>query len=212
MPPRIISPSDNTTGYSTPVNIDASLTSLSAGSLTTVARADHVHTVSNTMVRLGATTLGSTASSVTFSNIPSTYAILKIFVDHRTNSATSGNYTCLRFNSDSGSNYGHDGTSNETWVGEAATSYTSSTTNTYSVVEYTIFNANSTSKWKAVNAFRCMFSWGASDLGGAAAYGGGGGSSGGFWKSTSAVSSVSIISNNGSSFVSGTSITVYGVP
>ena len=54
-------------------------------------------------------TLGSTASSVTFSSIPSTYDDLHLVVSARTNSTSGDGFLPLyvRFNSDSGSNYSY---------------------------------------------------------------------------------------------------------
>jgi hypothetical protein len=57
-----------------------------------------------TYTPLATVTLGSSASSVTFSNIPATYRDL-IFVVNGSSSANS--YVSARFNSDSGTNYGY---------------------------------------------------------------------------------------------------------
>lgn len=57
-----------------------------------------------TYTLIGSSTLGSAASSVTFSSIPGTYTDLVLVVASVTN-ASSTNSVFLRFNSDSGSNY-----------------------------------------------------------------------------------------------------------
>lgn len=61
-----------------PVNLDASITSLSAGSLTTVARADHVHTVSKVPVLIASTTLSSNSSAVNFTSFPASYTAIEV--------------------------------------------------------------------------------------------------------------------------------------
>jgi len=65
----------NTTAndFGTPVVVNGQTTSLATGSLTTLARADHVHTMSNVPVLLASSTLGSAAASITFSSIPQGY-------------------------------------------------------------------------------------------------------------------------------------------
>jgi hypothetical protein len=55
-----------------------------------------------TYVPMATVTLGSSASSVTFSSIPATYRDLIVVVD---GTITSGAQVRMRFNSDSGSNY-----------------------------------------------------------------------------------------------------------
>lgn len=199
--------------FGTPVNIDASLTSLSAGSLTTVARADHVHTVSNTMVFLGRATASSSVTGITVSNLPTTYNSLAIYVTHRTDASTLATAAvALRFNGDTGTNYGHDGTANETWLASTQSSYASSTTSTYAVTKYHVFNANSTSVWKAVDYVASMYTAGSGDFGGAGNYSGSTANTGGHWKSTAAITSVTLTVLNSKNIVSGSSITVYGLP
>jgi hypothetical protein len=57
-----------------------------------------------TYTPLATVTLGSTASSVTFSSIPATYRDL-ILVATSTTAITSSGFCSVRFNADSGSNY-----------------------------------------------------------------------------------------------------------
>ena len=92
--------------FGTPVVVNGQTTSLATGSLTTLARADHVHTMSNVPVLLASTTLGSAASSVTFSSFSSAYKHLMILFMARS-SATTGAYDTLayQFNGDTAANY-----------------------------------------------------------------------------------------------------------
>jgi hypothetical protein len=56
---------------------------------------------------IATTTLGSSASSVTFSSIPATYTHLQVRALARTDrTPTAYDYPVMRFNSDTGSNYG----------------------------------------------------------------------------------------------------------
>lgn len=59
--------------------------------------------MANAMVALATTTLGSTASSVTFGSIPSTYRDLRLVVD--VINTASSNQTNIQLNADTGANY-----------------------------------------------------------------------------------------------------------
>jgi hypothetical protein len=85
----------------------------------------------STYTPIATTTLGSAASSVTFSSIAGTYTDLRI-VYSTVSSADAGNY--LRFNSDSGSNY-----SNTTLFGNGSSA--GSNRNTSSTGMYGAFNS-----------------------------------------------------------------------
>jgi hypothetical protein len=92
--------------FGTPVVVNGQTTALAAGSLSTLARADHVHTVSNVPTLLGSTTLGSDAASISMSSIPQTYQSLEMRFTLKstvTGGAVEEGY--LRFNGDSTSNY-----------------------------------------------------------------------------------------------------------
>lgn len=58
--------------------------------------------IATTYTPLASTTLSSTTNSITFSNIPNTYADLVFVVQV---AGTSGNYLNVRLNGDAGSNY-----------------------------------------------------------------------------------------------------------
>jgi hypothetical protein len=59
----------------------------------------------NTYTQIASTTLGSNASSVTFSSIPQTYTDLIIIANVQ--GTTGGNGTCVQFNGDTGGNYSY---------------------------------------------------------------------------------------------------------
>jgi len=63
-----------------------------------------------TYEKIASTTLGTAASSVTFSSIPGTYTDLRLVIQARVASATA-DYFSARFNGDTGSNYSF------TWLG-----------------------------------------------------------------------------------------------
>lgn len=214
MPPRIISPSDNTTGYSTPVNIDASLTSLSAGSLTTVARADHVHTLSNLGggVIIASTTLSSAAANLTFSSIPQTYKNLRIVTAIKS-AYTGGNvsYLWVRFNSDTSASYPNSEQGVTTspytaaFVGVIQSSSTNSTSS-FSTCDVYIYDYASTTnqKWllsrNVANIPTTSTNYQMTDNSRSSA-----------WISTSAITSIVLSDiSNGANFVAGSRATLYG--
>lgn len=227
MPPRIISPSDNTTGYGTPVNIDASLTSLSTGSLTTVARADHVHTVSNVvtsivagtgiavsgatgsvsisspaaMTLLGSTTLTSAAATISVSGIVPSYTdLIWVLANARvTGSANESVY--IRFNGDTGNNYIVGATANN-FMGYVMGTSTTNAHQMYTWASQRILLYSDTSTYK-MTAYDVYSYIGSSNvLGGTI--------SPGVWKSTAAVTSVSLTATL-TSLTIGTKFSVYGV-
>ena len=97
-----------------------------------------------TYTALATVTLGSSASSVTFSSIPATYRDL-ILVANGTIGLSSDN-VILRFNSDSGSNY-----SNVVMVGFGTSSVESAASTTTSIVRATAGNIQSTNIWNIMD-------------------------------------------------------------
>lgn len=196
--------------FGTPVNIDASITSLSAGSLTTVARADHVHTVSSAAIVIGRSALTSSASSITFSSISSSYHTLWLYISAKTTTAAILGYVDVRFNNDTSANYleQSNGTNNSaTFCGVG---YMHGTTNTLSasgaISETLIYNANSTSQYKTLSTKYTYNNGSSGTLSNSWA---------GFgftqWRSTAAISTITILSRFGDLFDSGTTATLYGL-
>ena len=156
----------------------------------------------STYTPIATTTLGSAASSYTFSSIPSTYTDL-ILVINGTESANQ--YIAVRFNSDSGSNYSFtrisgDGTSaasarasNETFgrlgIGNP--------TNQFVVIGQFQNYSNSTTykTWLSRSSI-------AADYVGAIV---------GLWRSTSAITSIQILTTTADTFSIGTTFTLYGI-
>lgn len=147
-------------------------------------------------------TLGSSASTVTFSNIPATYRDLRIVV----NAAVSaeGNLQ-IRVNGDTGNNYAQ-----LRMLGYASTSYTSQASTTNSIVSngatglqttaralntYDILDYAQTDKNKAI-IVRANHS---EEVDALAAR----------WASNSAITSVAVLA--GSTFTSGSSFALYGI-
>ena len=147
---------------------------------------------------IASTTLGSAANTVTFSDIPGTYTDLRlvaVFTD-------SNFYTLLRFNSDSGNNY------SRTYLINATSGRNSNVSSAYLDGHNTgltpnifdIFSYANTNVFKTcLNAAANM---GASEVA-RHVY---------LWRSTNAITSVSIISpNNTSSIASGATFSLYGI-
>lgn len=171
-----------------------------------------------TMRLIAKASLGSTASSVSIQDIPATYSDLYIFFSGRSDysGATNGGVTdaVVRVNNDSGNNYSYRvlyGTN--TTVGSFSGSSVSSlhfgnvptansTASTFCSHEIYIPNyAGSTNKSLSLTTAR-ETNAAAGDIRAIA----------GLWSSTSAITRVDVIADYpGGSFVSGTSIYVYGI-
>lgn len=153
---------------------------------------------------IATTTLSSAASTITFSSIPGTYTDLRLII--LTNDA-SGNTVGVRFNSDTGTNYSSTRLSgNGTTVSSA--SFTNQTkalcgVSSYSTGYFTFQSLDifsyAGSTYKSVlnlssdednRQIRAMVH---------------------LWRSTSAITSISIFDNGGGNFVSGTTATLYGI-
>lgn len=170
----------------------------------------HLWAPSGAYDSIATTTLGTTASSITISSIPSTYTHLQIRV-LGSMSASGADDLCLRFNSDTGSNYathylGGNGTS------AFSGAYTSATftraganamptaTNTYGVAIIDLLDYANTSKYKTMRALTGNDTNGA----GYVALGSG------LWQSTSAINSVTLYPF-ASTFTANTQVALYGV-
>lgn len=190
-----------------PVNLDASITSLSAGSLTTVARADHVHTVSKVPVLIASTTISTSTVSYTFSNIPSTFTHLRLIGQARSTYAGVQVNLGVQFNSDTSAAYWHnnDNSSAKTQIiigiMDGDSNYF---TNTYGAWDILIPYYRSTTYKSASGTF--IFN--SSTTTGnpvVAAYGG-------FWINTSAITSITVAFVSSLSMKSGSQLSLYGLP
>lgn len=190
-----------------PVNLDASITSLSAGSLTTVARADHVHTLSSTPVLLISTILSSAIATVSIVSIPSQYSNLRIEISARSSYTSGGiDFGIMQFNGDTAANYGQS-TAAGSWITvlrpPPTTNYLTagwasgivsiwdySSTSKFKAVSYNTTYNNSTTAFNAAN-YQDDAAW---------------------WKSTAAVTSIQYKLTSGANYVVGSTFRVWGYP
>ena len=153
---------------------------------------------------IATTTLGSSASSYTFTSIPATYTDLIVIGQIK---GTASTYLNVRFNSDTGSNYSRtiisgngssaisDRRSNQTAI---ATDYNETIqTNFNYITTLHIMNYSNSTTYKTL-------------LGRPNNAANGSGASVGLWRSTSAITSVSLVADS-SAFDTGTTFTLYGI-
>lgn len=162
----------------------------------------------STEIAIATTTLGSAASSITFSSIPSTYTDLRISFTFQTSASIVG----LRFNSDSANNYSFtyldaDGstarsgaTANSNYIATitngtppSSTNYTFSTIDIFSYAgstNKTVLITNSNDKNGSGSVSRIV----------------------GLWRSTSAITSITLVDRlGGNDLNTGTTATIYGI-
>jgi hypothetical protein len=159
----------------------------------------------STYTQIATTTLGSTATSVSFTSIPSTYTDIVII----TNVSGNDGAICIRFNNDSGSNYSSTmvrGTGSAASSGRATNgTYIGSTSNlsvTAGSLQTAIWNvqnyANTTTNKTVL--FRDGM---ATHIVGATV---------GLWRNTAAINRIDLSPEFGSNtFYSGSTFTLYGV-
>lgn len=166
--------------------------------------------LTNSYESIATTTLGSTASSITISSIPSTYQHLQIRI-LGSMSASGADDLRMRFNSDTGSNYAtHFIVGNGSTVPAGAYSSTTSmlcganalptATNIYGVAVIDVLDYANTSKYKTMRALA------GNDTNG----GGYVALSSGLWQSTTAVNSITFYPN-ASTFTANTQVALYGI-
>jgi len=161
----------------------------------------------STEVAIATQTLGSAASTITFSSIPSTYTDLRLVLTGVNSALYAGAY--FRLNSDSGSNYS---TTALYGNGSSATSYRSA--NATQVALFGAWGGNTSIPQMATVA---LFSYAGSiyktflwtnpnDFNGSGVVTNGAG----LWRSTSAVTAISITCSTGN-WNTGTAATLYGI-
>jgi hypothetical protein len=153
--------------------------------------------------------LTGSAASVTFSNVPSNYRHLQIRVTARTDNTTSRAFW-LRFNADSGTNYAYHSL---VGTGSTVTADTGSSTNrmffseiqnssvssAYSALILDVLDYANTSKNKTVRKL-----WGLPGSLNRIAL------TGGLWTSTSAITSITLLTN-ADNFATGSRFSLYGI-
>jgi hypothetical protein len=170
----------------------------------------HLFAPSGAYDSIATTTLGSATASITFSSIPATYTHLQIRV-LGSMSASGADDLCLRFNSDTGSNYAaHYLVGNGTSASAGA--YTSATftraganalptaTSTYGVAVIDLLDYANTSKYKTMRALAGNDTNGA----GYVALGSG------LWQSSTAINTI-LLYPFASTFTANTQIALYGI-
>jgi hypothetical protein len=159
-----------------------------------------------TYVPIATQTLGSAASSVTFSSIPSTYTDLVLVMNLKATSG-SGTYIALNFNFDTGSNYsrtnligdGSSATSNR--VANETSLYTAtialSATN-FNTITSSIMNYSNSSTYKTVLSRVSTDAVTQANVG--------------LWRGTSAITSFSVNIGAGSgTYAIGSTFSLYGI-
>jgi hypothetical protein len=157
-----------------------------------------------TYTTIATQTLGSAASSVTFSSIPGTYTDLVLVFDGK---MATGEALMLQVNSDTGSNY------SATFItGDGSTAFStrnsnqtkmnlnnlgSGKTNQFTTLVQ-LQNYSNTTTYKTILSRTAN----ASDEAGAIV---------GLWRSTSAITSITLLGNNSANIASGTVISLYGI-
>ena len=159
--------------------------------------------------RIATQTLGSSASSVTFSSIPSTYTDLRLVMNYRSNTGIAG--SSIQFNGDTGSNY------SETFIrgnGSAASS-SRFTNSTYLQVGWQGWATTTIPQFCTVDIFSYAGSTFKTVVGEDNADRNGAGEVVRFvalWRSTSAITSIVVNENaGGGNYAAGSTFTLYGI-
>ena len=147
------------------------------------------------------TVSGSAVTNFTWSSISQTYTDLVMATNTFTNSG-SGNGIGIQFNGDTGSNYSFtfmygDGSSASSGRGSNATNGQVDRIYQYGVGTTHFMNYSNTTTYKTVlsrgNTNAEIFAWV------------------NLWRSTSAINSIKVFTNNGSNFNVGSTFTLYGI-
>jgi hypothetical protein len=152
---------------------------------------------------IATTTLGSAASSITFSSIAGTYTDLRLVF-----AGFNGSDLKLRFNSDTGANYSQtvlngDGSSASSYRNSSIFLNASGTTGTSS--QPVLYTADVFSY--AGSTFKTVLSDEQFDKNGSGAVT----KNVGLWRSTSAITSIDIVASTASTIYVGTTATLYGI-
>lgn len=161
----------------------------------------------STEVAIATQTLGSSAASITFSSIPSTYTDLRLVLNAQ-DSSTGGNALLLRFNSDTASNY-----SLTTIYGDGASAISNqATSQTFERLTITGMPASPLFSLYTVDIFSYAGSTYKTSLITSSEDNNGSGMVGrrvGLWRLTSAITSISI--TGGTNINTSTTATLYGI-
>lgn len=159
---------------------------------------------------IATTTLTTTATSITFSGIPSTYTDLRLVV---VGVASSGVAMCLRFNSDSTNKY------SQTYLygtGSTAASGRNTSLTRINLTQVTNFGQNGLPQMVTVDIFSYAGSTNKTCLTTEAADQNAGGFDSvtnlvGVWRSTAAINNIFLYNDGSGSYAAGTTATLYGI-
>lgn len=160
--------------------------------------------MSAAMVALATTTLGSSASTITFGSIPATYRDLRVVVNMQT---TGDSTTYIRFNGDTGN------TVSNVWMAGYPTSSTASSSNTTSGVLAVGAYVNSAGGINTITADILDY---ATDKHKSVLVRGSNNASevittAGRWASTSAITTILLRLDSGASYIAGSTFSLYAV-
>lgn len=160
----------------------------------------------STYEKITTTTLGSNQSSVTLSSIPSTYTDLVFIMN---GSDTGGVQLGIQFNSDTGSNY-----SNRGFTGNGSTAYSVSGSSAsliqfgwdaYLETTYSYNTIINIPKYANTNTYKTVLGRANNAVTGTT-------ETVGLWRSTSAITSMTLLQSYGTDlFKTGTTFTLYGI-
>ena len=159
----------------------------------------------STYTPIATTTLGSAASSYTFTSIPSTYTDLVIIAQVKGTSAS--NYLNVRFNSDTGTNYSRTTLSGNgsTVTSERRSNQDKINTDYNEVIEanFNYISILNIMNYSNTTTYKTMLNRANNAATGA-------GATVSLWRSTAAITSVTLLANN-NTFDVGTNFTLYGI-
>lgn len=162
---------------------------------------------------INTTTLASSVTDITFSSIPNTYTDLILVTSVFGSRAANVDSLAVRFNGDTASNYSYtyfigessagaisSSAANQTniWVGN----FTSNSVTQPGAIVIQIQNYSNTTTNKTILSRQNAMAGGTYNITGANV---------GLWRSTSAITSVTVRSETGSNFSSGSTFTLYGI-
>jgi len=158
---------------------------------------------------IATTTLGTAASSITFSSISSSYTDLRVVIFFFKETATSQTSVRVQFNSDTASNYGF------MYLSGNGSSASSGNTNNDNYI-YANFLTDATSAFPCLttidlfsyagSTFKSVLCTGSADKNGSGSVE----RTAGIWRSTSAITSITLFSQIGN-FATGATATLYGI-
>jgi len=166
---------------------------------------------------ISTTVLGSAQSSVVLSSIPATYTSLQLRIVGRSANGTQFDEISLRFNADTGANYGHKYIKLETSNAPSqanATSQTAirilgvtantATANNFSALKIDIAGYKDAANKTSIRGFGGATDFVSSWQSNASLFNG-------LWNATTTVTSLTVATWSGSNLVAGTRVSLYGV-